>query len=456
MLALTVAVLLSAYTWDAFLFPLQASYVGVCTAAAGAFLLATGRELSPGRIVGVAALSLLATYSIGSGLLVPLLVLLVGVLRGLSKRRVIALGGIAAAAFATYFATFEMPVYDLPFDEAPSGVVDVLAYSLVFLGGPLSLPWEATRVTAATVIGGVGIALLAIVLITRMRQPRRVDPADWALPAVAVFAVGSAGLAAVGRAPLGLASALEPRYGSPAMLLWCALFGEGMRAHRRTVARPALAFGAGALSLYLATLQDDLEERGRQALRRFPEAESALLAGALDAHVVAGTTLPHYVTERIAALRRERLSVFAEPWASWYGRPIADYRTPAAAGACIGYLGAVTPVISYAAPAFRARGWAFDLRRGEPVARLVLVDDQGRVVGYAIGGRPRPDVEKVMPNVTSRTTGFVGHLGKLERDEVRVRALALVQGDEVCPLEPELTVRMADAAALVIPESQMP
>jgi hypothetical protein len=94
-------------------------------------------------------------------------------------------------------------------------------------------------------------------------------------------------------------------------------------------------------------------------------------------------------------------------WAkSLMGQKLDD-TYPNQAASCLGntdlvgmrYQGAV-------APGSRVEGWAWDPAAKKPVEHIILVADNGQIVGAGETGLPRPDVAAARKEVTSPTTGW--------------------------------------------------
>lgn len=57
-------------------------------------------------------------------------------------------------------------------------------------------------------------------------------------------------------------------------------------------------------------------------------------------------------------------------------------------------------------PGVRIEGWGWDKTGKKVIERILLTDDQGKVVGAGETGVPRPDVTAARKDVTSPTTGW--------------------------------------------------
>ena len=168
-------------------------------------LLARGSRLA---WLGAGALALLATFTLAHGLVVwP-----VGALMLVADRRWRHLTSwlfVGAVTGGVYFLTFEFnPAHHVDAFSG-SGTIRILRFWLELLGAPLALGER----NLAPALGAALVALLAWQVWTFKLHRERI-----ALP-LALWAIGSLGLVAVGRANLG-AGALSSRYYVLASLAW--------------------------------------------------------------------------------------------------------------------------------------------------------------------------------------------------------------------------------------------
>lgn len=86
------------------------------------------------------------------------------------------------------------------------------------------------------------------------------------------------------------------------------------------------------------------------------------------------------------------------------GRPLAQAFPKAEA--CIGNTDAVVMRYEGSPAGARIAGWGWELAARRPVARVVLTDEAGAILGAGAGGRPRRDVAKAHPELTSHAVGW--------------------------------------------------
>lgn len=101
-------------------------------------------------------------------------------------------------------------------------------------------------------------------------------------------------------------------------------------------------------------------------------------------------------------------------------------------GVCVGNTDVVTLRYKAGSPGVRILGWAWDPAAKKPLARTLLADEAGKIVGAGETGAPRTDVTAVRKDVTSSTTGWLGYTAKT-RGEVAGWAI-MSDGKTLCPL----------------------
>lgn len=79
---------------------------------------------------------------------------------------------------------------------------------------------------------------------------------------------------------------------------------------------------------------------------------------------------------------------------------------PDMTGQCLGNTDAVAARYAGDPPGVKIVGWGWDPAAKTVVARVILVDLEGRIVGAGESGFPRPDVTAAMPQVTALDSGW--------------------------------------------------
>jgi hypothetical protein len=248
---------------------------------------------------------------------------------------------------------------------------------------------------------------------------------------IAAFGVSVTFLTALGRLKFGAEQALSIRYASPMLLFWLslAILGIVEVQHHRPNLRP-IATGMTVLFLVgLVWAQSAFVRAGLASVSPRREARTALLANVDDpASLRVIYPNPDRPKALAAELRAQHLSVFADEWSTWLGTPLVDHIQLGDPTQCRGGIDQITRLPVSGRAQWRASGWAWDNARREPPDRIVVVDDAGGVVGYALGGYP--------PKLGSDVPKHSGWRGYFTAENIAsVRAYALVDSERTaCPL----------------------
>lgn len=201
-------------------------------------------RLAPARaFLACLALTLVATFSFSSGILLWITAYLVqrlrdaerptGVPGGTRAGRRLRAGlwfGLAALTLVLYFHGYKKPPTHPAWSKALEHPFLTVHYALVFLGGPLgpALPFE--KVPADTVMGAAFVFgwLVAAALLLRFRHDRDLRRRAWGWVALGVYAFGCAGTTAIGRVGFSVFQATSSRYSVHALLGWIALLFLGV------------------------------------------------------------------------------------------------------------------------------------------------------------------------------------------------------------------------------------
>jgi hypothetical protein len=371
---------------------------------------------------GCAVAAVAATYSMANGLLVWPIVLVLALVLGLGRRPTAGLAVVGALTVFSYLWHIEFDTHGSLSD--PAGV---LAYTCVYLGSILR---DLESTVAAGVLGGVGLALLAWLVLLAWR--RRHGPSI-AMPfavGVGAFVLLTALQTAVGRLDqFGVSQALSSRYTIASFTFWLALlvgFLTPLR-ERSRAAVPGLLAGAALVGLVLAVTGLPSKTFLRTEVIGKRTTVLGYLAGVDDpSGTLTGGPSGAVVEDAFRWMERERLGPFApDSWADGlrFDYPSADGLPP-----CLGAVDSVEPV----GRGYRLRGW-LAAPGGEDASRNVaLLDAGGRPAGRGLVGTHRPDV--------SETTGsdWSGLIAYASNDPPRPLVLVLLADDRrsgVCRLE---------------------
>jgi hypothetical protein len=303
----------------------------VCSTGVVVSALAIDRALRGERWGALAALGAgLSAPSHAAGLTVLLLIpiaLLVPT-PGRPWRRCLRQSVPAAAIGIAFIALYMVgwhPAYGQPRSISPlAAPVDFARFILAALGAAIG----ASSVTPAHVVAVCGLVILsASSLYLWMDSPRnRAAVVAWLL--IVGFAVGAAGLTAVGRLGGGVGEAFVSRYTTFSLLLWCALTGvvgmvccaaidrKRLPERRRRLLVTGVGIGMTAISVAaytrtLSTGDGDMAARAEQA--RIGAACLQRLDWATDGCLISIFWNPPLARSIAADLRAARLGPYANP-----------------------------------------------------------------------------------------------------------------------------------------------
>ena len=357
-------------------------------------------------------LGFLALGSMANGVLALPLMTFYAVLVRLGWRRSGFLALLSIVSLSLYFYGYRAaPTHGSlgqALRENPGGLVQ---YVLLYLGGPFYYLsgggsrglWLAQIAASTLVVGAAVFAWLSL------RHPKQ-STLPLALLTFVLYVCGSALGTAGGRLVLGLEQALSSRYMTPALMAWAALL---VLSAPFVLAR-ARKVGSALLLIFLVLMlphqlkalrskHDLLFERNVAALAIELGVKDQVQIGSVYPSAEAALSMAQVPIER-------NLSVFGLP-------PFVDLRErigsrsesgAVPANECRGHLDEIQ-LVPEDQHFLRVRGWLSDSAGHISSEPLSIVDDTGKIVGFALAGQPRPDVA-ITAGESARDSGFKGYL----------------------------------------------
>jgi hypothetical protein len=397
------------FTWG-----FQVQFVGVFAAATLSFwmfCLAAGQEFLGTKGLAQFAISLLmafvATYTMANGVLSSLVLIALGLC--LRVRGVILLSTLILALllFFSYYYNFHAE------DDHPSLLAQVsqhpiplVIYAAGYLGGPV----RSYSSTAAAALGAAGL-VLTLTAALRMAAAKEQSASRSTLVGVMLFVVATAAATAAGRLYLGADQVISGRYLTPANIFWAAqaLYWKPLAWTDAPARFKFVLYSALCLIVIAGAAHEHFEARpyARENYQNLNLASDALLSGADAPSALEQVYFnADYVRRHAQFLDQQHLSIFAWPEARLRGRRLVDSVERIDNEACLGAFDQIEPLPQ--ADDFAVLGWAWDRRRGRPVNRILLVDSEGDIVGFASGGWPRLDVLEVVRQIRQEEVGWRG------------------------------------------------
>lgn len=370
----------------------------------------------PGRHFAAAlALAVLAGWTYSTGLMVwpalAVLALLQGPGRSRRLRRAAWVAGLAAVMGALSLIGYGRP----PHHPEPNldGAAHLFDYLQVFLGGLFA--WQPE---AAQPWGRVGLcAVLVVFGLLPLRLGRHERQALlWPWLAVVVYALCNVVVIGIGRSAFGLRQALSLRYVSLMTWFWIGVLIPLLlvlfHAARRWT-RPSRLATVAVASCVLLVLWADGAHRGRQVLRDseqkaslHPATHLAVLHGIPDRRLIEMAQTP--VPEQLWGMRETLRAIGHIPFDQPRGWPVGVLGVRRELD---GRDGVLDGVFGIPGGWLRIQGWIPARRRS--VAEIVLADAEGRVLGPAVYGTPRPGLVETLGEEV-RFSGFMGFVRRSE------------------------------------------
>ncbi len=396
-----------------FLWGFQSQFVGVYICASAGFAALALVPGWAGVVLGALGAALAAGF-MSNGVMAPAMLVVQAVWLRRPPVQVLALVLVAGALPVAYFTGYYMPRHHADPIQSLQRPLELIGYVAAYLGHPVAVMLRGGE-TLSVLMGLVGLTALTVVFVALIIRRNLATPARLALLHIAGFTVATALLTGLGRLNFGLEQALSSRYATPAMVFWTALdflVWSLLAGGRWRLLVPLAATGALILMAINSRSAVDGTIRSWRELR--DGAATAMLSDVRDEPVLGKVYFnPKHLPEKIAMLKAERLAVFAEPWAHWLGRTLAEHVSVLPEGTCRGNFERADPVVEEAGgegAAYRVSGWGWDEAEARAPRWLVLTDTSGRIVGYAYTDLARPDVRKAIPTITDPDTGWRGHM----------------------------------------------
>ncbi len=365
--------------------------------------------------VGACFFGVLSLGSMANGMIALPLMTAYAIIARLGWKRITILASLSCIGLLAYLYDYATPSQHgsigSSIRENPIGVI---LYVLTYIGGPFFhiTGGRLGGIILAQVAGGILILVSACMAWMALRSAER-STLELALLFFILYIGGTALGTAGGRLIFGLDQALAPRYSTPSLMAWAALFVllAPKLATSTDKLRWQLWVPLSALILAMFPLQLKAWNSSNQLVF---ETNLAGLAVALGVHDQSQISRMHPATQVVMSIGQaasdKGLSYFSRTEFKDINKHIGK-RLDGFSGifkVCQGHIESIQSIEginNY----LRVSGWMFDPSRKNSPTSIWLINQQGVVVGYGLVGQPRPDAAEVIDKQAAKS-GFTGYL----------------------------------------------
>lgn len=358
-------------------------------------------------------LGVLSIGSMANGVLALPLMTFYALLTRLGRRRTLMLALLSCACLLGYFIDYQAPQGHGSLSQAlRENPLGLASYVLIYLGNPFysfvrggEIGLRVAQLAGAfLVMVSAGYAWLAL------RDQKR-PTLPLAMLVFILYIGGTAVGAAGGRLMFGVEQALKSRYATPALMAWAALFVlMAPQLNRWAREKRWIAWGPFAI-MFVLMLPVQLGALSSNDDMLFERRVAAL---ALELGIQDQAQISHVYPSAEAALSlakipvERNLSIFGIP-------PFEDAKKKIGTDAailegqriCQGRIEKIQRV-DQDTRHLQVHGWAFDRKTHVIPKVLQITEPAGRIIGFALPGRIRPDVAATV-DLAAFKSGFVGY-----------------------------------------------
>ncbi len=347
-----------------------------------------------------------------NGVLALPLMVLYGLLLGISWARMAILATLSLICLSVYFAGYVAPPLHGHLSAAlRDQPIQLLIYTMGYLGSPsYYLAGKGMFGAVVAVLAGSALTLGSAWLFVRLFRQARSAPVLLALLIFILFIGGTALGTAGGRLIFGVQSAIASRYTTPALMAWLAFvvvlyFSVHHFSHAGGTRRACLALGV--ISVLTMGYQVCAVKLDGDKLHGREVAALALAMGVNDREFIGFVFPDNTLPLQLARQAADRgLTVFGQfPYRSLSSQ-IGNRNEEIDLPACNGRVESVT-ALPEAKDHIRVSGWVIDEKtRASP--KLLKIVANSTIVGFALSGKLRADLIGTLKG--SDRVGMVGYL----------------------------------------------
>jgi hypothetical protein len=376
-----------------------------------------------------------ATLSLGSGLLVWLVLLLICVIEHGSRKTLCTTIIAGTVMWGVYFIGYCSPTESADPRASLLHPIEVAGFAFTFLTNV----FNSTPSSMAGILGLCLLSLLAIGLALYIRVRTDFSKPPSFCVYIALFITSAACLTALGRLNYSLFEALSIRYRTPALIFWAAILGLGFswwngRAgdFGRSLGSPILA--VLFLALFVLPAQRQPLDDSAYLSEQIKDDGIALAFDATDeVYGQLFSLRPDLVRDYTPFLRENRLSLFDDRLFASGGRSLTSLSANTSTEGCSGSVDGLKSFEDTAKLKGKISGWSRLQNEDHGSTTVVLVDDRGMMIGLARGVGPQAKFPPLFQNPT-HSMRWLGYYHAGPASKIIAAYAVMARDSTVCPL----------------------
>lgn len=353
---------------------------------------------------------IIAAGSMANGILVLPLMTVLAIILSLGWKKVSILLIVSVSVVTAYFYDYTAPgghaslsdsLIDHPFD--------LMQYALTYLGGPIYYMMARSLLMAK--IAGLFLIVSAVFFSYLALRNIKESSLQLVLLTFVLYICGTALATGGGRLIFGVEQALSSRYMTPALMAWSAvlilysrILSDKMRANPKRYMFLILIISILLLPKQLTAVRSTSDNHYERLI-----AALALELGIKDQQQISNI-FPSAEWALAIAEKPSKMdvSIFGNPLIKDVKQSIGMTSLNRSSISCQGSLDEVAK-IEGENEYMKVRGWFYQADAEKSPKVIHLLNNEYKIIGYALSGQSRPDVESVI-NPKAANSGFKGYM----------------------------------------------
>ena len=364
---------------------------------------------------GALLVGILSVLTMGNGILVLPLLIILGFVLKLSKLKQLILIAVTVLTLMIYFSDYVAPAGHGSLTQTllhqPK---EFILYIFTYLGGPIGYAIGKSKLLVIQLFGCLFI-VSSLYFTYRAFKEENKKPLIFALLIFMAYIGGTAFGTAGGRAIFGVNQALESRYMTPSLMAWSSLLIVYVYFAKSTISTSRF-FKILVILVPLLLLSQQIRVFKYNSDSQMMVAVLSLEMGIKDEEFTRHI-FPNYdwLYNLAKEPKEKNLSIFGNQYIKDISQKLDKNITQIPSKDFVGAMDEIQ-TIPNEKNFYRVRGWIYDNEQSLVPKNGLIVNETGKVVGYILSGFERVDVADAISK-KAKYSGFYGYLMKNEIGE---------------------------------------